>query len=102
MNKKIDAKDQKKALSCNLNVRHIMKLLQLLSKIILILMIVVFCYGTYKFPDAPIHPCGENKYCGKGGQFHSQQDYEIFKIWENTLMITWSIGIIILFIADRK
>jgi hypothetical protein len=46
----------------------------------------IFVYGMIQFPDAPIHPCGL-EYCGKHGVKVTREIYEVFLIWERTLLI---------------
>ena|SRR6266699_828364 len=65
-------------------------------------MVVTFVYGLWRFPDAPIHPCQERGYCGKQGQSHSQQDFAAFHVWEATLMWMWPLGMLVLFLLQKK
>ena len=40
-------------------------------------MLCYFFYGVARFPDAPIEPCGTNQYCGKQGQPHTLDEFEL-------------------------
>ena len=73
------------------------------SYVIGIGMIGLFFYGMYQYPDAPLHPCKEHDYCGKQGQPHTQKQFEEFKRWETTLMWSWPLGMLALFLlGDQK
>jgi hypothetical protein len=72
------------------------------SRIIGALMGVVFIYGLIQYPDAPIHPCLAHGYCGKQSQPHTQQEFEEFKLWETTLIWSWPIGMLALFLLKEK
>jgi hypothetical protein len=65
-------------------------------KVLLLAVIVCvalwFFYGVLYFPDAPVHPCGTNQFCGKYGKIHSQEDYNAFLSWETGLFITFPIA----------
>ena len=65
-------------------------------------MIVVFCYGLWRFPDAPIHPCTTHGYCGKQGQPHTQQDFDAFRRWSRTLFWLWPVGGLSAYLLQRK
>lgn len=54
-----------------------------------------FLSGVIRFPDAPIQPCGEARYCGKWGVPHSIEEFESFKFWETSIMIVWPILIVV-------
>ena len=73
-----------------------------ISFVIAALMGVFFFYGMYQYPDAPIHPCNDHNYCGKQGQPHTQKEFEDFKFWETTLMWSWPLGILFLFLLKEK
>jgi hypothetical protein len=66
------------------------------------LMIGLFCFGMWKFPDAPIHPCGDGKYCGKQGQPHTYKDYESYNLWNTTMLYLWPIGMGCLILLRSK
>jgi hypothetical protein len=71
------------------------------SLIIAAMMGILFAYGLIRFPDAPLHACGEHSYCGKQGQSHTQKEFEDFEIWQNTLFWVWPIGMLVLYILNR-
>jgi hypothetical protein len=62
---------------------------------------MLFVYGLIRFPDAPLHPCGDHSYCGKQGQPHTQKQFEDFEIWQNTFFWVWPIGLIALYVLNR-
>jgi hypothetical protein len=64
------------------------KFLKYFAITIFLCSIAWFFSGMFRFPDAPIQLCGEEKYCGKQGQPHTKQDYESFHFWQKTLFIT--------------
>jgi len=49
---------------------------------------LIFAYGTSRFSDGPISPCGEDRYCGKQGQAHSLEDYDAYVAWERALLLS--------------
>jgi hypothetical protein len=71
------------------------------SIVIAAMMGMWFVYGLIRFPDAPLHVCGDNHYCGKQGQPHTQRQFENFEIWQNTLAWAWPIGMLALYILNR-
>jgi hypothetical protein len=71
------------------------------SIVIAAVMGILFAYGLIRFPDAPLHACGDTSYCGKQGQLHTQRQFESFEIWENTLFWVWPIGMLVLYILNR-
>jgi hypothetical protein len=73
-----------------------------LSAVVMLTMLTVLFYGLYRFPDAPIHPCSAQQYCGKQGQPHTPEDYIAFKRWESTLTWLWPPGMLVLFLLNRK
>jgi hypothetical protein len=68
---------------------------------ILLTMLAIFSYGQYRFPDAPIQKCG-SAYCGKQGQPHTKKEFEDFELWETTLMWSWPLGFLALFLLREK
>jgi hypothetical protein len=64
-------------------------------------MLGVFSYGLLRFPDAPLHPCGLDSYCGKQGQPHSEKEYRAFVLWQSTLEWTWLPGMLALLLLTR-
>jgi hypothetical protein len=71
------------------------------SIVIAIMMGILFAYGLIRYPDAPLHPCAEHGFCGKQGQAHTQQEFEGFDRWQNTLFWVWPIGMAALYILNR-
>lgn len=71
------------------------------SILIATMMGILFVYGLIRFPDAPLHACGDHGYCGKQGQPHTQKEFEGFELWQNTLFWVWPIGMLVLYILNR-
>jgi hypothetical protein len=71
------------------------------SVVIAAMMGIVFAYGLIRFPDAPLHACGANSYCGKQGQPHTERQFKDFEIWQNTLVWVWPIGMLVLYVLNR-
>jgi hypothetical protein len=59
-------------------------------------MLAWFFGGMYLYPDAPLHPCASNGFCGKQGQPHSRLEFEHFMMWQSTLTWLWPTGMIVL------
>ena len=75
----------------------------LLSIAIAIVMVAVFVYGLLEYPDAPIRPCtGSLGFCGKQNQPHSLLEYRQFLTWQAALVILWPLGLLSLFLLNRK
>lgn len=66
------------------------------SLLLAAVMFTWFFSGMYLYPDAPLHPCAANGFCGKQGQPHSQLDFEHFMVWQSVLTWLWPLGIIVL------
>jgi hypothetical protein len=75
---------------------------KIVSGAIGIVMLCVFVYGMVRFPDAPIHPCGHESYCGKQSQTHSHEEYVAFTEWNTTLFCVWPFGLLSLFLLNRR
>jgi hypothetical protein len=75
---------------------------KIISGIILASMIGYFAYGMIRFPDSPIHPCGDRRYCGKQGRPHSVEDYRAHQSWQTGLMWGWPLGMVVLVLIKRK
>jgi hypothetical protein len=71
------------------------------SIVVAAMMGILFAYGLIRFPDAPLHVCGDNVYCGKQGQPRTQRQFESFEIWQNTLFWVWPIGMLVLYVLNR-
>jgi hypothetical protein len=63
-------------------------LLRLFSQIIVLVGLVVFFYGTYRFYDGPI-VAQYGAYYGMRGQPRSAADYHAFKHWETAICVFW-------------
>jgi hypothetical protein len=61
-----------------------LRLRKILSFLALAGMAIIFNYGWFKYPDAPIQPCSNGGYCGKQGQPHSEKEYREFMVWQAT------------------
>ena len=89
-----------------------LKIIQILTGCVILVMGAVFFYGVGRYPDGPIHPCveGENYlikyhpdgYCGKQGQPHTADEYQAFETWQTTFLFVWPLGMAALFILQRK
>jgi len=78
------------------------QLWKILAGIVIAIMLGYFAYGLVRFPDAPIHPCGENRYCGKQGQPRTVEDYRAHQMWQTGLMWGWPLGIVVLVLIKKK
>jgi hypothetical protein len=68
---------------------------------ILALMACVFQFGYVRFPDAPIGPCGVDRYCGKQGQPHTADAFTSYRRWERTMFVVWPVGMLAIFVVRR-
>jgi len=74
-----------------------------LSGIVGLIMMLVFFYGWFKYPDAPIHECASpTGFCGKQGPPHSKEEHHAFEVWQTSLFVIWPAGMAILFGLNRK
>jgi hypothetical protein len=64
-------------------------------------MVGFFFYGQFRYPDAPIHPCGVNAYCGKQGQPRMPSEFRQLERWSNTLQWTWAASLIVVGLLRR-
>jgi hypothetical protein len=80
-------------------MKHLWKIL---GGIVIATMIGYFAYGLVRFPDSPIHPCGEGRYCGKQGQPRTLADYRAHQLWQTGLMWGWPLGMVVLFLIKRQ
>ncbi len=79
------------------------KLKDAMGAVIVLGMGVLFCYGWFRYPDGPLHPCtGPTGYCGKQGQPHTFAEYQAFELWQTTLFVVWPVGMLALFLLNRK
>ena len=65
-------------------------------------MVGSFTYGTWRFPDNPIHPCAKHGYCGKQGQPRSVADYEAYVFWRNGMSVLGPLGVACLVILKAS
>ena len=72
-----------------------------LLKFVLTFTFIFFFYGFVKYPDTPIRPCLENKYCGKSGKFYTATDFENNKLWQTVNMVSFPVSFLLLFINER-
>ena len=63
--------------------------LGLIAQILFGVFLVVFAYGLYRFPDAPIRQVG-GQYVGKYSAIHSREDFEQLRIWERVYITTFA------------
>ena len=76
--------------------------LTFLESLVGLIMFVMFFFGVGSFPDAPYNSCPtEPGYCGKWGIPHSFEEYRLYSIWQTVILITWPIGMILLFAINR-
>jgi hypothetical protein len=80
-------------------MKHLWKIL---GGIVATTMVGYFAYGVVRFPDSPIHPCGQGRYCGKQGQPHTLEDYRAHQLWQTGLIWGWPLGIVLLVLIKRK
>jgi hypothetical protein len=78
------------------------KLRKILTFAIVLWLIGVFAYGIYHFRDAPIRAHSGGTFAGKQGQAHTYEEFQAFKTWETTLIYSWPIGIVALYLIWRK
>jgi hypothetical protein len=75
---------------------------KILGGIVGIAMAGYFAYGLIRFPDSPIHPCGQGRYCGKQGQPRTLEDYRAHQLWQTGLMWGWPVGMVLIILIKRK
>jgi hypothetical protein len=75
---------------------------KILAGIVAATMFGYFAYGMVRFPDSPIHPCDDGRYCGKQGQPHTLKDYHAHQLWQTGLMWGWPLGMVALVLIKRK
>jgi len=75
---------------------------KILGAIVVIAMVGYFAYGMIRFPDSPIHPCGQGRYCGKQGQPHTLEDYRGDQLWQTGLMGGWPVGMVLIVLIKKK
>ena len=66
--------------------------------ILIVIVVLIMIFGIFKWPDAPIRqtPGG---FVGKTGGAHTREDYELFKLWEKSLLVSVPLAFAVNFIA---
>ena len=83
--------------------RKYVKAKDVIGGLVALVMMSVFYYGWFKYPDAPIHECsGPTGFCGKQGQPHTALEFQQFEIWQTSLFVIWPMGMLIVFLINRK
>jgi hypothetical protein len=75
---------------------------KIIGAIVVTAMVGYFAYGMIRFPDSPIHPCGQDRYCGKQGQPRTLEDYRAHQLWQTGLMWGWPVGMVVIVLIKRK
>lgn len=79
-----------------------MKIRPVLSPMILVIMLGVFGYGAYRFPDSPLRPCRTHGYCNKFGAPKDAAEYAAFSQWQSTMFVVWPLGFLSLVLVNHK
>jgi hypothetical protein len=71
--------------------------------LIICICMILFIYGSIRFPDGPIAPCADHilNFCGRWGKLHSLQDYRSFTIWRKILLFSWPFGMVSVVLLSR-
>ena len=70
--------------------------------IVLAVMISLFTYGIFRYPDSPIHLGKDGVYVGKQGQLHTEKEYKEFMTWQTCIFYIWTIGMVTLFVLNKQ
>lgn len=70
------------------------KMLTVAGVLIIIIAALILAFGAVKWPDAPIRQT-PNGFVGKTGLTHTREDYELFKLWEKSLLISFPLAFIV-------
>jgi len=62
-----------------------------LARAIFIVIGVLWTYGVYYYPDAPIRRCGDG-FCGKHGPTRTLAEFQSFENWEGLFIFTFILG----------
>jgi len=72
-------------------------------------MLASLVYSSTRWPDSPIKPCTGRQsvgyYCGKQGQLHTYEEFEVYQRFSTAFFIGWPLGmicIVLLHRMDRK
>ncbi len=76
-------------------------IVEYLSKFIFTFTFIFFFYGMFNYPDTPIRPCLEDKYCGKFGKFYTVADYENYQLWQAVNMVSFPVAFFFLFVNKK-
>ncbi|HEX5735583.1 MAG TPA: hypothetical protein VF131_22340 [Blastocatellia bacterium] len=71
---------------------------------LVIIAALILAFGAFKWPDAPIRQAAGG-FVGKTGIAHTSEDYELFKLWEKALFVSFPLAFavnIIAAVARRK
>ena len=65
---------------------------------LVIIAALILAFGAFKWPDAPIRQA-PGGFVGKTGIAHTHEDYELFKIWEKSLFVSFPLAFAVNIIA---
>jgi hypothetical protein len=71
---------------------------KVLGAIVVAAMLGYFVYGMVRFPDSPIHPCGQDR-LRKAGSPRALEDYRAHQLWQTGLMWGWPVGVALIVFA---
>jgi hypothetical protein len=63
-----------------------LKALQFAGVAMVLAAALTLAYGIFKFPDAPIRQTATGV-VGKTGLPHTREDYELFELWERSVLV---------------
>ena len=80
------------------------RMLNYIGITLIVIAVVIMAFGAFKWPDAPIRqtPGG---FVGKTGTAHTREDYQLFKLWEKALFVSFPLAFAvnaIAVVANRK
>lgn len=65
---------------------------------LVIIAALILAFGAFKWPDAPIRH-SDGGFVGKTGIAHTREDYELFKLWEKSLFVSFPLAFAVNIIA---
>lgn len=71
-----------------------LRIVHLIGILAVVLAVVILAFGVYTWPDAPIRQTASG-YTGKTGVAHTEQEYELFKDWEKSLLVVVPLAFIV-------
>src|SRR5206468_2909732 len=71
--------------------RWVMRHAEDLMRAISIVIGVLWIYGVYYYPDAPIRRCGDG-FCGKHGPTRTLAEFQSFENWESLFIFCFFLG----------